>query len=100
MHSRCQKVTRLKTADVIHTVGPIARGNVGPSQSDDLKSCYENSLKLVKGNNLRSVAFPCISTGIYGFPNEPAANIALETVRDWVEENKDEVGAVGVCFEL
>ncbi|KAL6487913.1 hypothetical protein MHYP_G00045390, partial [Metynnis hypsauchen] len=76
---------------VIHTVGPIARGNVGPSQSDDLKSCYENSLKLVKGNNLLSVAFPCISTGIYGFPNEPAADIALKTVRDWVEENKDEM---------
>ncbi|KAL7877017.1 hypothetical protein SRHO_G00036600, partial [Serrasalmus rhombeus] len=85
---------------VIHTVGPIARGSVGPSQSDDLKSCYENSLKLVKANNLRSVAFPCISTGIYGFPNEPAADIALKTVRDWVEENKDEVGAFGVYFEL
>uniref|UniRef100_A0AAR2JG60 Mono-ADP ribosylhydrolase 2 n=1 Tax=Pygocentrus nattereri TaxID=42514 RepID=A0AAR2JG60_PYGNA len=87
-------------ADVIHTVGPIARGSVGPSQSDDLKSCYENSLKLVKANNLRSVAFPCISTGIYGFPNEPAADIALKTVRDWVEENKDEIKRVIFCVFL
>ncbi|XP_036430966.1 ADP-ribose glycohydrolase MACROD2 isoform X2 [Colossoma macropomum] len=85
---------------VIHTVGPIARGNVGPSQSDDLKSCYENSLKLVKDNELRSVAFPCISTGIYGFPNEPAADIALNTVRDWLKKNKDEIDRVIFCVFL
>ncbi|XP_016147990.1 O-acetyl-ADP-ribose deacetylase MACROD2-like [Sinocyclocheilus grahami] len=54
---------------VIHTVGPIARGNVGQSQRDDLESCYKYSLKLMKDNNLRSVAFPCISTGIYGKEN-------------------------------
>ncbi|KAL1262747.1 hypothetical protein QQF64_005486, partial [Cirrhinus molitorella] len=50
---------------VIHTVGPIARGNLGQTQKDDLEACYKNSLKLMKDNNLRSVAFPCISTGIY-----------------------------------
>ncbi|KAI4873352.1 hypothetical protein NFI96_001975 [Prochilodus magdalenae] len=49
-------VAWLQGEDVIHTVGPIARGNVGPSQSDDLRSCYENSLKLMKDNKLRSVA--------------------------------------------
>ncbi|XP_066536187.1 ADP-ribose glycohydrolase MACROD2 isoform X2 [Hoplias malabaricus] len=85
---------------VIHTVGPIARGNVGPTQSEDLKSCYENSLKLVKDNKLRSVAFPCISTGIYGFPNEPAADIALKTVRDWLSENKDEIDRIIFCVFL
>ncbi|XP_052006957.1 ADP-ribose glycohydrolase MACROD2 isoform X2 [Xyrauchen texanus] len=85
---------------VIHTVGPIARGNVGQSQRDDLESCYQNSLKLVKDNNLRSLAFPCISTGIYGFPNEPAAEIALRTVRDWILSNRDEIDRVIFCVFL
>ncbi|XP_052428432.1 ADP-ribose glycohydrolase MACROD2 isoform X4 [Carassius gibelio] len=86
--------------DVIHTVGPIARGILGQSQKDDLESCYEFSLKLMKDNNLRSVAFPCISTGIYGFPNEPAAEIALKTVRDWILSNKDEIDRVIFCVFL
>ncbi|XP_051507924.1 ADP-ribose glycohydrolase MACROD2 isoform X2 [Myxocyprinus asiaticus] len=85
---------------VIHTVGPVARGNVGQSQRDDLESCYRNSLKLVKDNNLRSVAFPCISTGIYGFPNEPAAEIALRTVKDWILSNRDEIDRVIFCVFL
>uniref|UniRef100_A0A8C2DEC0 Macro domain-containing protein n=1 Tax=Cyprinus carpio TaxID=7962 RepID=A0A8C2DEC0_CYPCA len=86
--------------DVIHTVGPIARGNVGQFQRDDLESCYKCSLKLMKDNNLRSVAFPCISTGIYGFPNEPAAEIALKTVRDWILSNQDEIDRVIFCVFL
>ncbi|XP_072533523.1 ADP-ribose glycohydrolase MACROD2 isoform X2 [Salminus brasiliensis] len=85
---------------VIHTVGPIARGNVGPSHNEELRSCYENSLKLVKENKLRSVAFPCISTGIYGFPNEPAAIIALQTAKEWLKENKDEMDRVIFCVFL
>ncbi|XP_035387303.1 ADP-ribose glycohydrolase MACROD2 isoform X2 [Electrophorus electricus] len=85
---------------VIHTVGPIARGTVGPSQSRDLRSCYETSLRLMEENKLHSVAFPCISTGIYGFPNEPAAVIALRTVRDWLKENTDEVDRVIFCVFL
>ncbi|XP_067242682.1 ADP-ribose glycohydrolase MACROD2 isoform X2 [Chanodichthys erythropterus] len=85
---------------VIHTVGPIARGNVGQSQKDDLASCYNNSLQLMKDNNLRSVAFPCISTGIYGFPNEPAAEIALKTVHDWIEANQKKIDRVIFCVFL
>ncbi|XP_043111005.1 ADP-ribose glycohydrolase MACROD2 isoform X2 [Puntigrus tetrazona] len=85
---------------VIHTVGPIARGNVGQSQRDDLESCYKYSLKLMKDKNLRSVAFPCISTGIYGFPNEPAAEIALKTVHDWILSNQDEIDRVIFCVFL
>ncbi|XP_052468749.1 ADP-ribose glycohydrolase MACROD2 isoform X2 [Carassius gibelio] len=85
---------------VIHTVGPIARGNVGQFQRDDLESCYKCSLKLMKDNNLRSVAFPCISTGIYGFPNEPAAEIALKTVHDWIQSNQDEIDRVIFCVFL
>ncbi|XP_057197936.1 ADP-ribose glycohydrolase MACROD2 isoform X2 [Triplophysa rosa] len=85
---------------VIHTVGPIARGNLGQSQRDDLESCYKTSLKLVKDNNLRSLAFPCISTGIYGFPNDPAAEIALKTVKGWIEKNRDEIDLVIFCVFL
>ncbi|KAM9476363.1 ADP-ribose glycohydrolase MACROD2 isoform 2-T2 [Clarias gariepinus] len=85
---------------VIHTVGPIARGNVGSVQREDLASCYKSSLKLVKENKLRSVAFPCISTGIYGFPNEPAADIALKTVREWLKENKDKIDRIIFCVFL
>ncbi|XP_033956951.1 ADP-ribose glycohydrolase MACROD2 isoform X1 [Pseudochaenichthys georgianus] len=85
---------------VIHTVGPVARGHVGPTESNDLTSCYQNSLRLMKENDLSTVAFPCISTGIYGFPNEPAADIALNTVKSWIDENPDMITRVIFCVFL
>ncbi|XP_072247350.1 ADP-ribose glycohydrolase MACROD2 isoform X2 [Leuresthes tenuis] len=85
---------------VIHTVGPVARGHVGPTENNDLTSCYQNSLRLMKEHSLTSVAFPCISTGIYGFPNEPAADIALTTVKRWIEENPDKITRVIFCVFL
>ena len=72
-------------SDVIHTVGP--RGE----KPDKLRECYESCLSLVKENNLRSVAFPCISTGVYGYPQAPAARVALATVKKFLVENKDSV---------
>uniref|UniRef100_A0A1A7YVT7 Retinitis pigmentosa GTPase regulator b n=1 Tax=Iconisemion striatum TaxID=60296 RepID=A0A1A7YVT7_9TELE len=85
---------------VIHTVGPVARGHVSRTEETDLASCYQTSLNLVKENNLRSVAFPCISTGIYGYPNEPAAEVALSTVKKWIEENPDKITRVIFCVFL
>uniref|UniRef100_A0A8C2N544 Mono-ADP ribosylhydrolase 2 n=1 Tax=Cricetulus griseus TaxID=10029 RepID=A0A8C2N544_CRIGR len=85
---------------VIHTVGPIARGHINGSHKEDLANCYQSSLKLVKENNLRSVAFPCISTGIYGFPNEPAAVIALDTIKEWLAKNHQEVDRIIFCVFL
>ncbi|XP_034407766.1 ADP-ribose glycohydrolase MACROD2 isoform X2 [Cyclopterus lumpus] len=85
---------------VIHTVGPVARGHVGPTETNDLTSCYQNSLRLMKEHDLSTVAFPCISTGIYGFPNEPAAGIALNTVKSWIEENPDKITRVIFCVFL
>ncbi|XP_060942903.1 ADP-ribose glycohydrolase MACROD2 isoform X2 [Limanda limanda] len=85
---------------VIHTVGPVARGHVGPTETNDLTSCYQNSLGLMKEHGLRTVAFPCISTGIYGFPNEPAAEIALNTVKSWIEENPDKIKQIIFCVFL
>ncbi|XP_075452179.1 ADP-ribose glycohydrolase MACROD2 isoform X2 [Ascaphus truei] len=85
---------------VIHTVGPIARGHLSDSHKDDLASCYKSSLKLAKENNIRSIAFPCISTGIYGFPNEPAASIALTTIKEWLKKNHNEMDRIIYCVFL
>ncbi|XP_073930412.1 ADP-ribose glycohydrolase MACROD2 isoform X4 [Castor canadensis] len=85
---------------VIHTVGPIARGHINGSHKEDLADCYKSSLKLLKENNIRSVAFPCISTGIYGFPNEPAAVIALSTIKEWLAKNHPEVDRIIFCVFL
>ncbi|KAI5770205.1 MACROD2 [Gulo gulo luscus] len=85
---------------VIHTVGPIARGHINGSHKEDLANCYKSSLKLMKENNIRSVAFPCISTGIYGFPNEPASIIALSTIKEWLAKNHHEVDRIIFCVFL
>ena len=81
---------------VIHTVGPVWAG--GEADEDALlASCYRRSLAVAAGRGLRSLAFPAISTGIYGFPAERAAGIAVRTVRDFVLENTvDEV--IFCCF--
>lgn len=71
---------RLPARYVIHTVGPVWRGG-GAGEPSLLASCYENSLRLADSLGCRSIAFPAISTGVYGYPVEPAAEIALRTVR-------------------
>jgi O-acetyl-ADP-ribose deacetylase (regulator of RNase III) len=69
---------------VIHTVGPVWRGG-GSNEEDLLASCYRRSLEIADSESLSSIAFPSISTGIYGFPIERAAPIALRTVKAYVE---------------
>ncbi|XP_056423869.1 ADP-ribose glycohydrolase MACROD2 [Hyla sarda] len=85
---------------VIHTVGPIARGQLSDSHKEDLANCYKSSLALVKEKSIRSIAFPCISTGIYGFPNEPAAIIALTTAKEWLKKNREEIDRIIFCVFL
>ncbi|XP_074944389.1 ADP-ribose glycohydrolase MACROD2 isoform X12 [Phalacrocorax aristotelis] len=85
---------------VIHTVGPITRGHLTDTHKENLANCYKSSLKLAKENNIRSIAFPCISTGIYGFPNEPAAVIALNTIKEWLSKNHNEVDRIIFCVFL
>lgn len=72
---------RLRCRHVIHTVGPIWRGG-GAEEAETLARCYRTSLELAEARGLRSVAFPSISTGAYGYPAELAAPVALGAVRD------------------
>lgn len=78
-HKSCKFVLIL---DVIHTVGPQGE------KPTFLSQCYQNSLNLMLKNKLKTVAFPCISTGVYNYPNEPAAHVAVHEVRKFLEENE------------
>lgn len=83
---------------VIHTVGPVWRG--GNSNEDKLlANAYLNSLKLALENNIETIAFPNISTGVYGFPKERAALIAVHTVQEFLKENKQMSKVYFVCFD-
>ena len=71
---------------VLHTVGPIINGRVTKADEELLASCYRSCLELAAENNLESVAFCCISTGEFHFPNELAAEIAIETVKEFLKK--------------
>ena len=87
---------KMNAGYVIHTVGP--RYNHGNSNEAELLSrCYENSLKLAESLDVRSIAFPNISTGIYGYPKLEAAELALKTVRSYETISLEEV--FFVCFD-
>lgn len=73
---------------VIHTVGPIVGSVLNHGHKWDLRNCYENVLKCCVDNKIRSVAFCCISTGEFHFPNDEAAKIAVETVTDFMEKQE------------
>lgn len=74
---------------VIHTIGPIVYDRLNDALCQDLQNCYENVLKCCLENNIKSVAFCCISTGEFHFPNDKAAEIALETVAAFLEAHGD-----------
>lgn len=74
---------------VIHTVGPIIYENVKEKEILELKNCYINSLELAKENNIKTIAFPCISTGEFRFPKELASKIAIETIKEYLDTNEE-----------
>lgn len=76
----------LPARHVIHTVGPVYRGG-GRSEPEMLASCHRRSLEVARQNNLKTVSFPAISCGVYGYPIEDAAKIAVGTVAEFVAEN-------------
>lgn len=84
----------LPAKKVIHVAGPIVTGTLTKSLEQDLKNCYKNILDICLENNLRSVAFCCISTGVFRFPNERAAELAVETVTDWLKQNENKIDRV------
>ncbi len=83
------KAYNLPCDHVIHTVGPIVYGGLNDALCQDLHNCYENVLQCCMENNIRSVAFCCISTGEFHFPNDKAAQIAWETVAAFLEKHGD-----------
>lgn len=88
----------LKAKFVIHTVGPVWNG--GTNDEDRLLSnCYINSLKLAEENNIKTIAFPNISTGVYGFPKERASKIAVKTVKEYLAKSKSVEKVTFVCFD-
>ena len=79
--ARITKGYRLPVRYVIHTVGPVWRGG-NRGEPEKLAACYRNSLKLAAENGVRTIAFPGISTGVYGYPLEEATRLAMRTVKD------------------
>ncbi len=77
----------LKAKHVIHTVGPVYSGSADDAQ--DLKNCYKNSLLLASQNNIKSISFPSISTGIFGYPVKEASVIALKTIADFLKKHAE-----------
>ncbi len=95
------KITRgyqLPVKYVIHAVGPVWHGG-GNNEHELLKGCYETALKLAAEHNCKTIAFPNISTGIYHFPKEKAAEIAIDTVRNFLSENSLPEEVYFVCFD-
>ena len=87
----------LKARHVIHTVGPVWKGGA-EGEADSLAACYRNSLAVAKDLGCRTVAFPAISTGVYGFPHDKAAEVAVVTLRDIQLEDVDAPDAILVSF--
>ena len=86
--AKLTKGYRLPAKHVVHTVGPVY-GNEHGREAELLARCYRESLKLAAAHGCKSIAFPSISTGAYGYPIEDASHIALETIRDFITEHPD-----------
>ena len=84
---------------VIHTVGPIVQGPLTKKHEELLSSCYKSCLDIAAENGVKSIAFCCISTGVFMFPNQRAAEIAVETVKDWLSATGSEMKVVFNVFK-
>jgi O-acetyl-ADP-ribose deacetylase len=94
--AKLTKGYKLPARCVIHTVGPVWHGG-HRGEAELLASCYRRALELARENNLRTVAFPSISTGVYGYPFEQAASIAVTTVNEIVEAGPSAFDKIVFC---
>jgi O-acetyl-ADP-ribose deacetylase (regulator of RNase III) len=95
------KLTRgynLKAKYIIHTVGPVWKGGIN-GENELLAACYQNSLRLAKENRIKTIAFPGISTGVYGFPKDLAAFIAITETRRILKKNSLPEKVIFVAFD-
>ncbi len=97
--AKITKAYNLPCDYVIHTVGPIVDGEVTAEDERLLRSCYHSCLELAEQNGIESIAFCCISTGVFHFPNERAGEIAVETVRKYKAEKGSEMKVVFNVFK-
>ena len=96
--AKITKGYRLRAKYIIHTVGPIYSGTA--EDATQLADCYRNSLNLAKEHELHSIAFPAISTGVFGYPLEDATEIAVKTVAQWLEAHADyAMQVIFCCFD-
>ena len=79
---------------VIQTVGPIIENKVTDKKQKELANCYINSLKIAIDNGIRTIAFPCISTGVFRFPKDEACKTAIKSVDEFITENRDKLDKV------
>ena len=89
----------LPAKHVIHVVGPIVQGRLTGEHEKLLAECYRNCLEMAEENHLESIAFCCISTGVFMFPNRRAAEIAVRTVTDWLEETGSQIKVIFNVFK-
>ena len=96
--AKLTKGHRLKARQVFHCVGPVWRGG-NHGEPEALASCYRNALRLAQQHGLKSIAFPAISTGVYGYPLEEASRIAIREARQ-LEKTNPEMRIVFCCFSV
>jgi len=95
--AKLTKGYRLPAKFVIHTVGPVWRGGEA-GEPEQLASCYRRSLEIAKEHHIKSIAFPAISTGVYGYPINKAAKTAVDTVREFMEIHQSDIEVTFCCF--
>ena len=84
---------------MIHTVGPIVQGKLTKEHENLLASCYKSCLEIADKNGVDSIAFCCISTGIFMFPNDRAAEIAVQTVKEYKEKTNSSIKVIFNVFK-
>lgn len=98
-NAKLTKGYNLKARYVIHTVGPIYSGT--EEDKIALAACYRNSLELAKEHNIHNIAFPAISTGVYGYPLKKAIPLAYKTVKKWLADREEyDMAVIFCCYDL